>query len=294
MTVRRVQPEHIQIAATLRRMREQARVTREEAATLLGCTISKIGDLETGRSKPKPVELERLLDHYGVMGDERAELVQFARTSRGRRAPGPYTAATVPNNHRRIVDLEAQAVSSLCYSGELVPGILQIRPYAKATLEWGSQDRPEGELAKLLDLRLERGKLLTRTHRPPLRYWCILSESALRTVVGGPEVMRAQLDHLIHFNTTSDNVIIQVMPFEAGVHAFRGLIATLHRFPPPAPDILLTDSYGRETVQDRPQVVERATHHLDLMKGMALSRETSTDFMRRIRTELVESAAVRR
>jgi transcriptional regulator with XRE-family HTH domain len=281
VTQRRVQPEHIQVAATMRRMREQAKVSREEAATLLGCTVSKIGDLETGRSKPKPGELERLLDHYGVLGDDRAELLDFARTSRGRRAPGPYTAATVPNNHRRIVDLEAQAISSLCYSSELVPGILQIQSYAKATLEWGSNGLGD-EVAKLLDLRMERGKLLTRTDRPPLRYWCILSESALRTVTGSVDVMRDQVEHLIHLNSASDNVIIQVMPFDAGVHAFRGMIATLHRFPPPAPDILLTDSYGRETVQDRPSVVARATHHLDLMKGMALSREASTLFMQRI------------
>ncbi|MGM1064907.1 helix-turn-helix domain-containing protein [Saccharothrix sp. Mg75] len=276
MVQRRVQTEHVQIAATLRRMREQAGVSREGAAVLLGCTISKIGDLETGRSKPKPVELERLLDHFGVTGDERAELIEFARTSRGRRPPGPYTAATVPNNHRRIVDLEAQAVSSLCYSGELVPGILQVEPYAKALLDWSWQGK---EAAKLLALRMERGKLLTRTHRPPLRYWCILGEGALHTVVGDRAVMRQQIEHLIALNTTTGNVTIQVMPYDGGPHAFRGVLATLHRFPPPAPDILLTDSYGRETIQDRPQVVERATHHLDLMKGMALSREASTEIL---------------
>jgi hypothetical protein len=264
-----------------------ARVSREEAATLLGCTVSKIGDLETGRSEPKPGELERLLDHYGVLGDDRAEMLDFARTSRGRRAPGPYTAATVPNNHRRIVDPEAQAISSLCYSSELVPGILQIQPYAKALLDWSWNNQPD-EVAKLLELRMERGKLLQRSDRPPLRYWCIISESALRTVIGSPAIMRRQIEHLTRFNLTSENVIVQVMPFNGGPHAFLGMIATLHRFPPPAPDILLTDSYGRETVQDRPSVVARATHHLDLMKGMALSRDASTHLMLKMSRELPE------
>ncbi|AXX29526.1 helix-turn-helix domain-containing protein [Actinosynnema pretiosum subsp. pretiosum] len=277
--MRQVQPEHIQIAATLRRMREQAGVGRDQAAVLLGCTISKIGDLETGRSRPKPVELERLLDHYGVMGDERGELLLFARNSRGRRAPGPYTAATVPNNHRRIVDLEAQAISSICYSGELIPGILQIPAYAKALLDWSWNGKPD-EVEKLLALRMERGKLLTRVERPPLRYWCILGEGALRTTVGDDDVMREQVERLVRFNTTTDNVVIQVMPFDGGPHAFRGMLATLHRFPPPAPDILLTDSYGRETVQDKASVVERATRHLELLRGMALSREASTEHMR--------------
>ncbi|MGH3810555.1 MAG: helix-turn-helix domain-containing protein, partial [Pseudonocardiaceae bacterium] len=63
--------ERVQVAATLRRMREEAGLSREQVARVLGCTTSKIGDLETGRSGAKPVELAALLDRYGVTGDER-------------------------------------------------------------------------------------------------------------------------------------------------------------------------------------------------------------------------------
>ncbi len=68
--------ERVQVAAMLRSMREEAGITREQSAQALGCTTSKIGDLETGRSAPKVAELDRLLDLYRICG------------SRARRAAG--------------------------------------------------------------------------------------------------------------------------------------------------------------------------------------------------------------
>lgn len=285
MAGRQLNTEHVQVAATLRRMREQAQVGREEAAALLGCTPSKIGDLETGRSKPKPQELERLLDHYGIPVGERDELVRFARESRGRRPRGPHTTSVIPAHHRRAIDLEAQALSSVFCSSDVIPGVLQTRRYAEAIILWSRENEVE-EVARLLELRMERANVLTRTDRPPLRYWCILGEAALKTNIGGPDVMREQLDHLIALNVGRENVVIQLLPQGAGVHAFLGMTVTLHRFPVPAPDMLLVEGYGREMVRDNPSEVARATHHLDLLKATALSLEDSTALLRRVHREL--------
>ncbi|OZM70911.1 hypothetical protein CFN78_22385 [Amycolatopsis antarctica] len=277
--------EHIQVAATLRRLREDAGATREDAAKLLGCSVSKISDLEVGRSKPKPVELERLLDHYGVQGRDHEELVEFARTSRKRRPNSPYTAAVIPADIRRAVDLQEQALSSVFYSSELIPGMLQTRPYAEAILGWEDANRPD-EAAKLLDLRMGRAEVFTRTDRPPLSYWCILGEAALRSGVGGQAVMREQLAHLIEVNSTMDNVVLQVLPLGSGVHSFLGITLTWHRFPAPAPDMLILDSYGRSIIRDSPAEVARGAHHLDLTKAKALGRDESTTFLRRVHREL--------
>ncbi len=285
MAVRLPSTEHVQVAATLRRMREQAKVSRDEAAMVLGCTDSKIGDLETGRSKPKPQELERLLDHYGVPVRERDDLVRFARESRGRRPRSPHVTSVIPAHHRRAVDLESQALSSIFCSSDVIPGVVQTRGYAEAVLRWSRENEPE-EVARLLELRMERAAVLTRTDRPPLRYWCILGEAALRTDIGGPEVMREQVKHLIQLNSTRENVVIQVLPQGVGAHAFLGMTVTLHRFPVPAPDMLLVEGYGREMVRDNANEVARATHHLDLLKATALGLEDSTEFLRRVHREL--------
>src|SRR2546429_348119 len=84
------------------------------------------------------------------------------------------------------------------------------------------------EAARLLEHRLQRSAALTRTDRPPLRYRCVLGEPALRSGVGGPEVMRAQLAHLIEVNRTMENVVIQVLPLGSGAHSLLGMTVTWH------------------------------------------------------------------
>lgn len=155
--------ERVQVAAMLRSMREEAGITREQSAQALGCTTSKIGDLETGRSAPKVAELDRLLDLYRIAGAERAELLEFARASRRRKPRSKYATVVVPYTQRRAADLEAQSLASTFFSGELVPGILQTEGYAEATLRWANANS-EAEVQRLLELRM--GRKGTDPHRP--------------------------------------------------------------------------------------------------------------------------------
>jgi transcriptional regulator with XRE-family HTH domain len=280
--------EHIQVAAAMRRLRERAGMNRDDAAKILGCTTSKIGDLETGRSKPKLAELEKLLDKYGVTDKERAELIEFTVTTKRRRTDSPYVTSVIPTNILRSADLEAQAVSAFFYSPELIPGPLQTRAYAEANLLGGLDAWPD-DAAMRLEHRMERAKILTRTDRPPLRYWCVLGEGALRTNIGGPDVMREQIAHLIDVNKKMPNVVVQILPFGSGGHAFRGFTATLLRFAPPAPDMLIMDSYGRDMVRDEQHEVARAAQDLDLLRVKALEPKDSTALLKRVHRELGKS-----
>jgi transcriptional regulator with XRE-family HTH domain len=277
--------ERVQVAAMLRSMREEAGITREQSAQTLGCTTSKIGDLETGRSAPKVAELDRLLDLYRIAGAERAELLEFARASRRRKPRSKYAAVVVPYTQRRAADLEAQALASTFFSGELVPGILQTEGYAEATLRWANTNS-EAEVQRLLELRMGRKVALTRTDRKPVRYWCILGEAVLRTNLGGPAVMSEQIAYLVEANRTRENVVIQILPLGAGMHALLGETVTLHRFPPPASAILRFDAHSGDTLCDREADVALAAHHLDLIRAMALGREESTRFMESVLREL--------
>ncbi len=279
--------ERVQVAATLRRMREDAGLTREQAAEVLSCTTSKIGDLETGRSGAKPVELAALLDRYGVSGDERDDLIEFARTSQTRRPRGSHWV-TIPGSHRRFLDLERQATSAVFYSGEVIHGMLQTEGYAQALLCRNSLQPPEVR-ERILKLRLARSAALSRSDRPPLRLWCVLGEGALRSGAGGEAVMREQLEHLITMATLQENLVVQVLPLGSGVHAFMGLTVTLYDFPPSAPRLLHFDGYGRGAVQDRQDEVSDAAHTMDLLRAMALGHEESIDFIQAILNELEES-----
>jgi transcriptional regulator with XRE-family HTH domain len=274
----------IQVAATLRRMREQAGVTREAAARELYCTASKIGDIETGRSAVKPIELEKLLELYGVTGADRDELIDTARNSRRtRRTSGP----SIPSSEQRHVDLEAQARSLTFFSPELLPGFLQTDGYARALLEWSGQ-LSATEVEQRLALRAERRKILTRSEPAPPSCWCILGEAALRSNSGGPVVMAEQLAHLVECSRTMRHLVIQVLPLRSGVHGFMGQTVTLMRFDPPAPNILHADTRIRNVFFDAQAEVDDTTAALDLMKAKAIGRDESLTLINKILLEYQE------
>lgn len=276
----------VQVAATLRRMREQARVTRETAAAELYCTVSKIGDIETGRSGVKPAELEKLLDLYSATGEDRDTLVETARISRRRRRYDP-SEPSIPVGYRRYGDLEAQARSVMFFSPELLPGVLQTDGYARAVLEWSGR-LDVAEVDWKLALRAQRRKIMQRVDPPPPACWCILGEAALRASVGGPVVMAEQLEYLLEWSKTMRHLVIQVLPLGSGAHGFMGFTHTLLRFDPPARDILHVDTHVRDVFFDGEVDVGDAATALELMKAKALGREESLALVKRILSEYKE------
>ncbi|PZS39047.1 MAG: hypothetical protein DLM62_10385 [Pseudonocardiales bacterium] len=165
--------------------------------------------------------------------------------------------------------------------------MLQTEGYAQALLRWNNLQPPE-VLERVLKLRLARSAALNRTDRPSLRLWCILGEAALRSGVGGPAVMREQLEHLVTMTALQDNLVVQVLPLDSGAHAFMGLTVTLYDFPPPAPRMLHFDGYQRGAVEDREAEVCDAAHIMNLLRAKALGHEASGESIRAILRELEE------
>lgn len=282
MTQRRHGLARIQVAATLRRMREQAGVSRDGAARELGCTVSKIGDIETGRSGVKPHELEKLLNLYGATGEDREALIETAREARRRRG-----GSSIPVSHRRYLDLETQARSVTFFSPGLLPAALQTDSYARELLEWPGR-LSVAEVDAKLALRAELRKNLGRGEPPPPSYWCILGEAALRANVGGPMVMSEQLEYLLEWSRAMHHLVIQVLPLRSGVHGFMGWTHTLLRFDPPARDILHMDSSVRDLFFDGETEVREVADKLELMKAQAIGRIESLAMIRQILQEYKE------
>lgn len=81
-----------------------------------------------------------------------------------------------------------------------------------ASRQWQTAD----EIEQFVHVRLTRQERLVSDS--PLRLWAVLSEAVLLQQVGGPEVMRAQVKHLLDA-AERPNVTIQVLPFSRGAHA---------------------------------------------------------------------------
>jgi hypothetical protein len=101
----------------------------------------------------------------------------------------------------------------------------------------------------------------------------VLDEAALRRSPGGPEVMRAQLEHLLQV-TELPNVTLQVVPFDAGPHAAAGGPFTILRFPEPdLPDLVYLEQLNSAVYLDHPDEV---ANYLTVMDQLAVQAETDT------------------
>ncbi|HEX5402769.1 MAG TPA: helix-turn-helix transcriptional regulator [Pseudonocardiaceae bacterium] len=215
-----------QLGMALRKHREALAMEREEPARLLDCSPSKIGRIENGDVGVKSSELRDLLGLYQVKGRERADLERLGQQSRQRRKRTTYGTA-LPDWFRRYVNLEEGATSVRTYDVELVPGLFQTEDYARAVTQASPLPAP-ADVDRLIAARMARQARVTGDDAPELH--AVLSEGVLRTQVGGPDVMRAQLTKLREV-ARLPNVTIQICPFGAGAHAATGFPFTLLRLP---------------------------------------------------------------
>ena len=219
----------ILVGAYLRRLREESGLTRAEAGEPIRSSESKISRMELGRVGFKERDVLDLLTLYGVR-DEQERAAMLARV-REANAPGwwySYSDVT-PNWFQRYLGLEATASLIRTYEVQFVPGLLQTEEYARAVVPLGPGAARLEEISRRVRLRLQRQQLLSRPDAPKL--WAVVDEAALRRPVGGPRVMRDQLESLIGVVTKMPNVRLQVLPLAAGGHAAAGGSFTILRFP---------------------------------------------------------------
>ena len=205
------------LALELRRLRESAKLTCEEVAERLECSASKISRVETGRVSVSPRDVRDMLEIYGAPPEQRDSLVQLARDSRQKGWWHAY-GDTVQPHLATYLGLESAAVEIRMYEVSLIPGLLQTEDYARAVITAGMVNSPRADVERHVALRMERQRL-ARTSPP--KVWAVLDEAALRRQVGGPEVMRQQLEYLLEL-ADLPNVSLQVIPFGGGAHPAMG------------------------------------------------------------------------
>jgi transcriptional regulator with XRE-family HTH domain len=218
------------LGGQLRRLREASGVTREAAAGVIRGSASKISRLELGRVGSKKRDVADLLSLYGVTDERRREsLLALADEAN---TPGWWQryGELLPEWFEVYIGLEEAASRIRTYEVQFVPGLMQTRSYARAVVRLGHPNASEEELEQRVELRMKRRRLLTVDN--PLTVWAVVDESALRRPIGGLEVMRAQLRHLLEL-TELPNVTLQMMPFHRGGHAAAGGPFSILRFAEP-------------------------------------------------------------
>ncbi len=213
------------LALELRRLREAARLTCEEVADRMECSASKISRVETGRVSVSPRDVRDMLEIYGVPEDQRDSLVQLARESRQKGWWHAYVDSVQPH-YATYLGLESAASEIRVFRVNHIPGLLQTGDYARALIGQ-TKGRSFSEDDRRFAILNERQRQ-SRTNAP--RVWIVLDEAALRRHVGGPEVMRAQIEHLRDLRA-APNFFLQVVPFGGEAQACMDSPFTILGFP---------------------------------------------------------------
>ena len=243
------------LGAQLRRLRETAGVTRDDAGYHIRASGSKISRMELGRVSFKERDVTDLLEYYGI--DDVAEKEKLVQLTREANATPWYQKFqdVVPDWFHVFVGLEEAAQLIRVYEVQFVPGLLQTEEYARAVIVQGAPGLDPDEVERRVALRMGRQKLLTRENPP--RYWVVMDEAALRRPMGGRDVHVGQIERLIDL-VGEPNITIQVMPFRYGGHAAEGGAFTIMRFPETdLPDVVYMEYLTGAHYIDKPEEVER-------------------------------------
>ncbi|WP_083733322.1 helix-turn-helix domain-containing protein [Actinomadura sp. CNU-125] len=218
------------LVSELRRIRTDLQMSITEVVGRLGWPGSKLSRIENRQIGISAADVRKLLDLYGVDDPQQVrELVEMARRSKERGWWESYTT-TLPTETRTMIGIETEASLIRAYSQALIPGLLQTPDYAHAVIRAACPTDSQEIVNERVEIRLARQALLEEKEAP--RLWVVLSESAIRHVVGSNAIMATQLRSLTK-ERSRGNVELQVLPFSAGEHPAMVGSFWLYGFPAP-------------------------------------------------------------
>lgn len=264
------------LAKELRRARVAADLSADDAAAHLGAgwSQSRISRIEGARTKVSERDIAKMLDLYGIDSALREALLRLAKDAWKRGWWTDYSDVF----RGSYVALEDDAARIFEWSPQLVPGLLQTEAYARAVTR-ASLRNDEAGVQRRVMARMTRATLLGRTDPAAPELSVVIDESALRRPIGGKEVMRGQLHAMLDAGRRS-NVMIQVLPYEAGAHPGLSGAYILLGFPEDTePDVgyaetKIGDGYAEDANAVRALKVDSVA-----LQSAALSPEGSAEFI---------------
>ncbi|MCK2217926.1 helix-turn-helix domain-containing protein [Actinomadura sp. ATCC 31491] len=273
----------ILLGSQLRKLREAKNVTREEAGHLIRGSESKISRMELGRVGFKERDVADLLTLYGVVDQQaRSAVLDLVATAN---EPGWWHRFNdvLPTWFQAYVGLEEAATRIRTYEVQFVPGLLQTKEYARAVVTAGAAGIGAEEISRRVDLRLERQRIFDRPDGPV--FWAVIDEAALRRPIGGAEVMKAQLEHLVDL-MRQPNITIQIMPFSFGGHSAEGGAFSILRFPDPdLPDVVYVEQLASALYLDKREDVDRYSEVMERLCAVSTTPDETTELLRTIADE---------
>jgi transcriptional regulator with XRE-family HTH domain len=270
------------VGVQLAGIREDVGLAQEQAARAVGFSPAKLSRIEAGKGRRPPTEgdVRALLELYKTEDHETSVLLQLLR-----RAGEPgwwqrFDKRLMPEWFDRLVGLQEAAQAIRTFEIQYVPGLLQTPAYTRAVVERGLPTAPAREVERRVELRMRRAELLQRADAPQL--WAVIDESVLLRILGGRDVMRGQLEHLVTM-AQLPHVTVQIVPLDVTNASAPAIPVTYLRFGGlDLPDIVYLEHIRSATfLEDRDETEEYrvildrlADEALNPRESLALLRDT--------------------
>jgi hypothetical protein len=231
--------------------------------------------MESGFRSGTVRDVRDLCSLYGVTEGQRDHLMLLARESKQQGWWQSYDQ----EGFGTYLGLENGASSLENFESSIILGLLQTESYARAMYNAPDSGFSPEKIEECIEIRMTRQRILTRTD--PIYLWSIVDEAALRRPVGGREVMRSQLQHLIEISGLP-NVTIQVIPFHSGAYLAMGDGFCILEFAEPMPPMVYSESLAGWLYMERPSEVKRYRIAFESLRVIALGQEESVRFISEI------------
>jgi transcriptional regulator with XRE-family HTH domain len=274
------------LGQALKRLRDESGLKLDDVAASIGKDRSRLAKLFDGKGMLTIEELTTLLDFLGATAKQKRELLNLGVEARKRATKRPYTDL-LPGAYERLADLESMATEIWAYEHSIIPGLLQIPEYIEAQMMaadgiyWQSSWE---ERRNRITFRLERQKLIMEAE-PAKTLRIIATDDALRTPIGGSEVFRRQLEHILRLIDERPNLTVQVISAtEPQNPAPAGDLILLHFGELLRPVAFLPVIYGPSTYFNEHEDTGVLMRVFGRLEGLAMSPEDS----RKVVADLVE------
>ncbi|GGV62649.1 helix-turn-helix transcriptional regulator [Streptomyces massasporeus] len=274
------------LGAELRRLREARGLTSTEVAKQLMVSQPKISHLENGNRAISPRDVRDLCAIYDVTDQQVIDaLMQMARESGERGWWHAY--GDVPQSV--YIALETDAASLHVYEPMVIPGLLQTPAYAHAVIEETIPRLTVEQTAARLKVRLRRQH---RIYDPasPLRLWVVLDESVLRRVVGSPDVMREQLEHLIALSA-EPHVTVQLLPYTVGANPGLSGQFSILKFTDTVDAVVYLERFTSDLYLEKHSDVRHYSVMYDHLQAQALDPADTLGFITDVTKAYVDGAS---
>ncbi|USX52492.1 helix-turn-helix transcriptional regulator [Lentzea sp. HUAS12] len=241
-------------------------LTQRKLAEELDWDESKLSDLVNGKGGVTAHEVEVLLAYCRLSLAERRHLMALFLEA-GEKGFILFPEDGVPDQLRTLIEHEKEADEIIDWTMSVVPGVLQIPEYAYAVTEAGPHEKDD--IPKVVAARVARAEIL----RPGRTFTFYVHEHALLLPVGGEEVWREQLAHLMRMSVRA-YINIHVVPRSIGMHAGAAGDFRLMKFPK-FPPLIFQDTLNCGLFFDDKETIALYMDRIKRLAAVALDREQS-------------------